>query len=127
MEIIYDCPFGSKCEEVKDNKIHRCKLYINVKGKHPQSEEIIDQWDCGFAWLPILMIENAQTNRGQTQALESFRNEVVKNQKEFNTIFFSEINRRVDMEKLEEKIALLLLEEKEKQRSDILEIEQKEE
>ena len=123
MEIILDCPFGSKCEEVKDNQVHRCRFYIQIRGKDPQSEEMVDKWDCAFALLPIIMIENAQTNRGQTQALESFRNEVVKNQKEFNSIFFSEINRRVDMEKLEEKVALLLLE---KEREKLL-IAQKEE
>ena len=33
-----------------------------------------------MTWQPILLVENAQTNRGQTQALESFRNEVVTGQ-----------------------------------------------
>jgi len=34
------------------------------------------------AWLPVLLIENAQQSRGVGAALESFRNEVVsENQK----------------------------------------------
>jgi len=94
MEIIYDCPFGSKCEEVKNNEMHRCRFFIQIRGKDPQSEEIFDKWDCAFSLLPIIMIENAQTNRGQTQALESFRNEVIRGQKEFNSLFMAGLEKR---------------------------------
>lgn len=114
MEIEVTCPLGSKCEEVKGNKVHRCRWYINIRGKHPQKDEIIDQWDCSMAWMPIVMVENAQTNRGQTQAIDSFRNETVQNQKEFNFVLFNEISRRKSLEMLEERVALLLLEDKEK-------------
>lgn len=38
-----------------------------------------------MAWMPVMMVENAQTNRGQTAALESFRNEMVVGQREFTT------------------------------------------
>ena len=72
------CPFGHRCERVAGEVVSRCALYTNIKGKDPQSEEIIDEWRCALSWTPILMVENAQTNRGQTQALESFRNEVVR-------------------------------------------------
>lgn len=115
-EIIVECPLGSKCEEIKDNKIHRCRWFIKIRGKNPQSEELIEEWDCAMAWLPIVMVENAQTNRGQTLALETFRNEVVKNQKEFNFILFNELSRRKNLEALEEKIALMVLENKDKDR-----------
>ena len=117
MEIIFTCPFGRECEEVRDGKIYRCRIYCNIKGKNPQSEEIIDQWDCAFSWLPVLLVENAQTNRGQTQALESFRNEISKNQKEFNLILLSEMERRRSLEMLEEKVSLMILEDKEKKRN----------
>lgn len=86
MEVKVTCPLGSECEEIKDNKIHRCRWYINVKGIHPQTKEEVDTWDCSMAWLPLLTIENAKTNRGQTQALESLRNEMIKGQNEFNTL-----------------------------------------
>jgi hypothetical protein len=39
-----------------------------------------------MSWMPMLQVEMSNTNRGQTQALESFRNETVKGQKEFNKI-----------------------------------------
>jgi len=129
MEIIFNCPLGSKCEEVKDNKIYRCTWYCKIKGKYPQSEEVIDEWGCAMFWTPILLVENAQTNRGQTQTLESFRNEISKNQKEFNFILFDEMKRRADLERLEEKVALMLLENKEKllEKHSIIEIEDKKE
>ena len=94
MEIKIICPLGSECEEIKDNTLHRCRWYANIKGKHPQSEEVIDQWDCAMVWLPILLIENAQTNRGQTQALESFRNEMAKGQQDLNLILFEAAKKR---------------------------------
>ncbi len=80
-------PLGSECEEIKDNQIYRCRWYIALKGKDPQSEKDIDEWGCAMSWLPVLLIENAQTNRGQTQAIESFRNEVGKNQGILNMLF----------------------------------------
>lgn len=89
MEIKLTCPLGGGCEEIKDNQIHRCRWYIALKGKDPQSEQFIDKWGCAMEWLPVLLIENAQTNRGQTQALESFRNEMVNSQNTFNSILIS--------------------------------------
>lgn len=83
------CPFGHDCKTdiIKDGEvIHltRCRWYIKLKGKNPQSNEPIDNWGCAMSFLPILLIENAQTNRGQTRALESFRNEVIKEQKQLS-------------------------------------------
>lgn len=46
-------------------------------GKNPQSEEMIDDWRCAVALLPMLLIENAQMSRQTGAAMESFRNEVV--------------------------------------------------
>jgi hypothetical protein len=86
MAIELFCPFNKKCEETKRGKILRCSLFTKVTGKKPQSEEQIEQWGCAFSWLPVLLIENAQTNRGQTAALESFRNETVKQQTTFNQL-----------------------------------------
>lgn len=80
------CPLGSKCSEIKDNKIHRCLWYVKLRGKDPQSEEMFDDWRCVMAWLPVMLVENAQVNRGNQAAVESFRNEMVKGQQEFNDL-----------------------------------------
>lgn len=94
MDIKIICPLGSQCEEIKDNQIHRCRWYIALRGKCPQSEELIDKWGCAIEWLPTLLIENAQTNRGQTQSLESFRNEMVNGQNVFNGILQVAVKKR---------------------------------
>lgn len=85
-KIVSTCPFGHECERVdaERKEIHRCRMYIALRGKHPQSEEEVDEYGCSLGdWLPILLVENAQANRGQTAALESFRNEVVDSQDRF--------------------------------------------
>ena len=82
-ELYLTCPLGNTCEEIIGNKIHRCSWFQNVKGKDPQSEEIIDRWDCAIAWLTIVFVENTQITRGTTQAVESFRNETIKAQNTF--------------------------------------------
>ena len=86
VEVEYTCPLGSTCEEVKDGKIMRCAWYTKVMGKDPQSTEDIENWACAISWMPTMMVEMSQTNRGQTAALESFRNETVKGQAEFNSL-----------------------------------------
>jgi hypothetical protein len=55
----------------------KCPLWVHVLGKHPQSEQTIDHWDCAFAWTPLLLIENSQQQRQTGAAVESFRNEMV--------------------------------------------------
>ncbi len=99
MDVEYFCPLGANCEGIKDNQISRCRWYVALKGKDPQSEQYIDKWGCAIEWLPILLIENAQTNRGQTQALEMFRNEMAAGQNTFNALFTAALqnknNRRI--------------------------------
>lgn len=79
IETVITCPLGSKCEEIRDGKLSRCAWYTQLAGKNPQSEEIINEWRCAMAWMPLMMVETSQTNRGQTQALESFRNSITNN------------------------------------------------
>lgn len=55
-----------------------CEWWMHIRGKHPQSEEIVDHWSCAIAWLPILMLENSHQQRHTGAAVESFRNEMVK-------------------------------------------------
>ena len=57
---------------------HKCEWYIQLRGAHPQTGEAMDKWGCSIAFLPILMIENAQQSRQAGAAVESFRNEFVK-------------------------------------------------
>ena len=78
MKIIGDCPLGSKCEEIRDGELHKCNWLVHIAGKDPQSHKQMDESRCAMAWVPILLVENARTNRGQTQAIEMLRNIVAE-------------------------------------------------
>lgn len=83
MKIKITCPLGHICEKAENNIIERCAWLVEIEGKNPSSEEIIKDKRCSLAWMPILLVENAQTNRGQTAAVESLRNEQVSGQQQF--------------------------------------------
>ena len=71
---------GSICPlHLKDTSTvcHTCPWWTRVIGKNPQSEEIIDDWRCSIALLPMLLIENAQQSRQTGAAVETLRNELV--------------------------------------------------
>lgn len=55
-----------------------CAWFTQLRGKDPQSEQEIDEWGCAVAWLPVLLVENAQQQRQTGAAVESFRNEMVR-------------------------------------------------
>jgi hypothetical protein len=57
---------------------HTCPLWVMVRGKHPQTNADVDGWNCALAWMPVLLIDNSQQQRSTGAAIESFRNEVVK-------------------------------------------------
>tara|TARA_Y100000296_G_C5030636_1_gene184647 strand:+ start:286 stop:576 length:291 start_codon:yes stop_codon:yes gene_type:complete len=69
------CPLiQKKCKE------HKCKFYIQVIGRNPQTGQDVSDWNCAVSWLPMLLIEGSQQTRQAGAAIESFRNEVVKTQ-----------------------------------------------
>lgn len=77
--------------EVKDNcplnnfepcKKFDCAWFMQIRGTDPQSGEEVDDWGCSMAWLPKLMIENAMQSRQTGAAVESFRNEMVKDNRD---------------------------------------------
>lgn len=51
---------------------------MKITGKNPNTGQDVDDWGCSMAWMPLLMIENSQQQRGTSAAVESFRNEMVK-------------------------------------------------
>lgn len=57
---------------------HKCPWWTLVRGKHPQTEQMIDEWRCAIALLPVLLIENAQVSRQTNAAVETFRNGVIQ-------------------------------------------------
>ena len=55
----------------------QCAWFTKVQGTNPQTGKDIEDWGCAVAWLPMLAIENSQTNRMSGAAVESFRNETL--------------------------------------------------
>ena len=53
-----------------------------VRGVNPQSGEDVDEWGCAIGWLPMLLIENSQQQRQTGAAVESARNETVRDNEE---------------------------------------------
>jgi len=86
LEIEFTCPLGSECDEIRDNKRYKCMWHTKVQGLDPNTGEELEDWSCAISWMPSLQIEQGRINRGQVRALESFRNETVKGQSEFNQI-----------------------------------------
>lgn len=83
IETVLTCPLGSKCEEIKDNKLHRCAWFTELKGENPQTKELIDEKACAIAWLPLMQVEVAQTQRASNESVISLREETIKRQDQF--------------------------------------------
>ena len=71
------CPLiGEECMKLK------CEWFTQVRGTNPQSGEEVDEWGCAVTWLPMLLIENSQRQRQTGAAVESARNESVRDNEE---------------------------------------------
>ena len=57
---------------------HKCPWWCRLVGKNPQTEELVDDWRCAIAMLPLLLVENSQQQRATGAAVESLRNNVVR-------------------------------------------------
>lgn len=81
-EKIILCPLmGGEC--IKDGtarlnaegkaEVVACRFWVHIAGRSPQGGTV-DNWECTFALLPLLLIENAKVGRETGAAVESFRN-----------------------------------------------------
>ena len=69
---------GTFCPLIQgDCKQFACMFWMKLIGKHPQTGDPIDEYDCTIKWLPILLIEGSQETRQAAAAIESFRNQVI--------------------------------------------------
>lgn len=68
------CPLNNfdPCKQME------CAWFLKIRGHNPNTGEEVDDWGCSMAWMPVLLIENAQMSRQTGAAVESFRNEMVK-------------------------------------------------
>jgi hypothetical protein len=69
---------GKFCPLIKKDCIElQCSWYTQVRGRHPQTGNEVDEWACAVAWIPVLQINTSQEVRQGAAATESLRNQVV--------------------------------------------------
>ena len=93
------CPLmgGEECVEdgaIRNGELVKCRFWVTVIGKDPQTGKEINNGDCAMAWTPILMIENSKVNRETGAAVESFRNEMVKANETNTQVLLASVNRQ---------------------------------
>lgn len=91
MEAKANCPLN-KFEPCKQLD---CAWFIKIRGVNPNTGEEVDDWGCATAWMPILLIENAQMSRQTGAAVESFRNEMVKANEASQQILMSAAQKQI--------------------------------
>lgn len=74
IEVKPNCPINN----FKPCKKFDCSWFIQIRGTNPQTGEAQDEFGCAVAYLPLMMIDNAQQTRQTGAAIESFRNEMVE-------------------------------------------------
>lgn len=57
---------------------HTCPLWTEISGTNPQTGEVVRNWNCALAHMPMLVIETSRAARSGAAATENFRNEVIK-------------------------------------------------
>jgi hypothetical protein len=73
------CVDGSR-EDFPETKVGgkvTCRWWQHLAGKDPQSEKMIDQFDCAIAWMPTVTIEAAQMGRQTAASVDKVANEIV--------------------------------------------------
>jgi hypothetical protein len=56
-----------------------CAWFIELHGTNANTGEPIKDWGCTMAMMPMMLLENAKQQHSTAAAVESFRNEMVKN------------------------------------------------
>jgi len=79
------CPYNGKAcvegvrSDFPPNEVGqklKCRMWVGVAGKLPDSEEIVNHEDCAFAWQVTTHIEMSQTNRFVSASSDKFANKV---------------------------------------------------
>lgn len=94
------CPMmgGEPCVEdgsIRNGELVACRFWVTVQGMNPQTGETMNHKDCAMAWMPVLMIENSKVNRETGSAVESFRNEMVRNNELNTQVLIATTNRNI--------------------------------
>lgn len=88
-------PKGTFCPFVRGECVqHECALYTRVLGKRPQSEAVTEEFGCALAFLPTLIIENAQMQRQTCATVDKVAKEVQMHRAAFISVLSEEVQDR---------------------------------
>jgi hypothetical protein len=94
---------GHFCPLIKKDCIeNKCEWYHQVRGVNPNTGEPVDEWQCAVNLIPILLIENSQQQRSTSAAVESFRNETVKQSDVLNQVLVQAVNQQALLSAIQE-------------------------
>lgn len=70
---------GTFCPLIKKECVRfKCAWFMKLSGMDRNTGKQVDEWGCSIAWLPHLLVENSNQQRETGAAVESFRNEMTK-------------------------------------------------
>lgn len=91
------CPLiNKKCIE------NKCAWYTQIRGMNPNTGEPVDEWQCAINFVPFLMIENSQQQRQTGAAVESFRNESIRQTNTLTELLVHSVNQTVALTGVQE-------------------------
>ena len=94
---------GHFCPLLKKDCIeNKCEWYCQVRGVNPNTGEPVDEWQCAINLLPVLLIENSKQQRSTSAAVESFRNESVKQNNTLAQVLVQAVNQQALLSAVEE-------------------------
>jgi len=69
---------------------------------NPNTGEPVDEWQCAINFVPFLMIENSQQQRQTGAAVESFRNESIRQTNTLTELLVHSVNQTVALTGVQE-------------------------
>lgn len=100
---------GNFCPLIKKDCIeNKCQWYCQVRGVNPNTGEPVDEWQCAVNLIPVLLIENSQQQRSTSAAVESFRNETVKQGGTLNQLLAHSLQQQASLSTIQEADVRLL-------------------
>lgn len=96
---------GTKCPVMggKPCMQFECKWWMSIKGPHPQTGEPVEEWNCAVVYQVVAGLEAAQQARQTGAAVESFRNEMVRQQGALAMLLAGAMKDANDVPRLESK------------------------
>jgi hypothetical protein len=87
---------GNFCPLIKKDCVGlKCAWYTQMRGTNPNTGEPVDEWGCAVAWMPFMAVEIAQKSNQTGAAVESFRNEVIKGNKQNQQLYIQALQQGI--------------------------------